>query len=53
MFIWKLFAHKTVIITEFKFLKSEGKIAPVHAVEVYEGSGCLNPLIRNLYTRLR
>ena len=50
MFIWRVIAQQTVIMTEFKFLKSESKIAPVHSMEVYGGPGCLNPLIRNLCT---
>ena len=53
MFIWKVFAQKTVTMTDVKFLKSERKIAPVHAMEAYGGSGCLNPLIHNLCTRWR
>jgi hypothetical protein len=53
MFIFKVIAQKTVNMTEFKFLKSERKIAPVHAIEAYGGSECLNPLIRNLCTRWR
>ena len=53
MFIWKVTAKKAVIMSGFKFLKSERKIAPVHAMEVYGGSGYLNPLIRNLCTRWR